>query len=61
VTTTQGAVGRKELVVFTFRRVTRDDFGLLASWLAQSYVHEWWAHEYSPEAVERDFGPGVGR
>jgi aminoglycoside 6'-N-acetyltransferase len=52
-------VGRKEWVVFTFRRVTRDDFGLLATWLAQPYVHEWWAHEYSPEAVERDFGPGV--
>jgi aminoglycoside 6'-N-acetyltransferase len=39
--------------------VTRGDFELLASWLAQPYVHEWWAHEFTPEALERDFGPGV--
>jgi aminoglycoside 6'-N-acetyltransferase len=41
----------------TFRPVTGDDFGLIAHWLAQPHVARWWAHETSPEAVERDFGP----
>ena len=39
----------------TFRRLTRDDFGLLARWLAEPHVHRWWFHD--PAAVERDFGP----
>lgn len=43
--------------MFTFRRLTRDDFGLLADWLAASHVAQWWAHEYTPDALERDFGP----
>ncbi len=42
---------------FTFRRLTRDDFGLLAEWLAEPHVHEWWDHEYTFEALDRDFGP----
>ncbi|HEY2222522.1 GNAT family N-acetyltransferase [Actinomycetospora sp.] len=41
----------------TFRPVTRDDFGLIARWLAEPHVARWWAHETSSEAVERDFGP----
>ncbi len=41
----------------TFRPVTGDDFGLIARWLAEPHVARWWAHETSPEAVERDFGP----
>jgi aminoglycoside 6'-N-acetyltransferase len=41
----------------TFRRVTCDDFGLLARWLAEPRVARWWHHEFSPEAIERDFGP----
>ena len=41
---------------FTFRRARRDDFGLLATWLAQPHVARWWYHEFTPEAVERDFG-----
>lgn len=45
--------------MFTFRRLSRDDFGLLAEWLAAPHVVQWWAHEYTPEAVERDFGPSV--
>jgi aminoglycoside 6'-N-acetyltransferase len=45
--------------VFAFRRVTRDDFGLLAEWLSTPHVAEWWAHEYTPEAIERDFGRAV--
>lgn len=45
--------------MFTFRRLSRDDFGLLAGWLAQPHVHEWWDHEYSPAALERDFGRSI--
>ncbi len=41
----------------TFRPVTADDFPLVGRWLAQPHVARWWAHETSPEAVERDFGP----
>ena len=40
-----------------FRRVERADFPLLARWLATPPVRRWWCHEWSPEAVERDFGP----
>ncbi len=43
--------------MFTFRRLTRDDFELLAQWLAEPHVHEWWDHEHTPEALDRDFGP----
>jgi aminoglycoside 6'-N-acetyltransferase len=42
---------------FTWRRLTPTDFPLLASWLAQPHVRRWWNHEFTPEAVERDFGP----
>jgi aminoglycoside 6'-N-acetyltransferase len=42
-----------------FRRVTRADFPLLARWLATPPVVRWWHHEWTPEAVERDFGPSV--
>jgi aminoglycoside 6'-N-acetyltransferase len=37
----------------------RADFPLLARWLAEPLVARWWAHETTPEAVERDFGPAV--
>jgi aminoglycoside 6'-N-acetyltransferase len=43
----------------TFRRITRDDFALLSTWLARSHVRRWWAHDPSPAAVERDFGGAV--
>jgi len=43
----------------TFRRVTRADFPLIAHWLAQPHVARWWNHEFTDEAVERDFGPSV--
>lgn len=46
-------------VRFTFRPLSRDDFGVLADWLAQLHVHEWWDHEYTPEALERDFGRSI--
>jgi aminoglycoside 6'-N-acetyltransferase len=43
--------------VITFQRVTPADFPLVARWLSNSHVSRWWNHEFSPEAVERDFGP----
>ena len=42
-----------------FRRVTRADFPLLARWLATPPVARWWNHEWTAEAVERDFGPSL--
>jgi aminoglycoside 6'-N-acetyltransferase len=41
----------------TFRRLARSDFPLLAGWLAAPHVARWWCHEFTPEALERDFGP----
>jgi aminoglycoside 6'-N-acetyltransferase len=46
---------------FTFRRLTRDDFGLMSLWLGRPHVLKWWEHDPSPEAVEADFGAGVDR
>jgi aminoglycoside 6'-N-acetyltransferase len=43
----------------TFRRVTRNDFALLGTWLAEPHVSRWWNHEVTPEAIERDFGAAV--
>ncbi|MET9328824.1 GNAT family N-acetyltransferase [Tsukamurella sp. NPDC003166] len=45
--------------MIAFRRVTREDFGLLAEWLGEEHNRRWWNHETSPSAVERDFGPSV--
>jgi aminoglycoside 6'-N-acetyltransferase len=44
---------------FTFRRLRRDDFELLGRWLEAPHVARWWNHEYSPEAIERDFGDAI--
>ena len=41
------------------RPMTRADSTLLAGWLAQPHVHRWWNHEFTPEAVERDFGAAL--
>jgi aminoglycoside 6'-N-acetyltransferase len=43
----------------SFRRATRDDFPLIAAWLAQPHVARWWNHEVTPDAMERDFGPSA--
>ncbi|WP_433010003.1 GNAT family N-acetyltransferase [Kribbella sp. CA-294648] len=43
-------------MAYTFRRLTRADFPLLADWLANPHVARWWNHETTPEALERDFG-----
>ena len=45
--------------VLSFRPLTRDDFGQLAGWLARPHVQRWWNHEFTPEAVERDFGASI--
>jgi aminoglycoside 6'-N-acetyltransferase len=42
-----------------FRPLRRDDFGRLATWLAEPLVARWWNHDASPEAIERDFGTSV--
>lgn len=44
---------------WTFRRVTRADYPLLAAWLAQPEVYRWWQHESTPDAVEHLFGPTI--
>jgi aminoglycoside 6'-N-acetyltransferase len=41
---------------FTFRRLTRSDFAMVATWLAEPHVRRWWNHDVTEEAVERDFG-----
>jgi aminoglycoside 6'-N-acetyltransferase len=41
------------------RPLRRADLPLLARWLAEPLVARWWAHETTPEAVERDFGPSL--
>jgi len=43
----------------SFRLLTRDDFPLLESWLSQPHVLRWWNHQFTSEAVERDFGASV--
>jgi aminoglycoside 6'-N-acetyltransferase len=43
--------------MFAFRRLTRDDFALLATWLAEPHVHDWWNHDHTLDALDRDFGP----
>jgi aminoglycoside 6'-N-acetyltransferase len=48
-----------QMAPFTFRRVSRADFPLIAEWLAQPHIARWWNHEFTPEAVERDFGSSV--
>ena len=40
----------------TFRPLRREDFPLLAGWLAEPLG---WCHDSSAEAVEGDFGPSV--
>lgn len=45
--------------MFTFRRLTRDDFALLATWLADPHVSYWWNHEIGHDALEDDFGGAI--
>lgn len=45
--------------VFTFRRLVRDDFGLLSTWLAEPHVARWWHHDPSLDSIEEDFGDTI--
>lgn len=45
--------------MIAFRPLRREDFGLLARWLAEPAVAYWWNHEWTPEALERDFGAEI--
>ncbi len=45
----------------SFSPLQRADFALLARWLQEPLVARWWDHEWTPEALERDFGPSVDR
>lgn len=42
-----------------WRRLAADDLPLLCRWLAEPDVARWWAHDSTPEGVERDFGASV--
>jgi aminoglycoside 6'-N-acetyltransferase len=44
---------------FTFRPITRADFGLISMWLAEPEVRRWWHDDPAPPAVEAQFGPVV--
>jgi aminoglycoside 6'-N-acetyltransferase len=44
---------------FAFRPLAREDFPMLASWLARPHVQVWWQHDPSSASIEEDFGPGV--
>ena len=48
-----------DVALFTFRRLTRDDFAALGAWLAAPHVREWWNHDPSPAALEDDFGEAI--
>jgi aminoglycoside 6'-N-acetyltransferase len=45
--------------MIAFRPLTRADLPLLARWLEEPLVARWWAHDTSPDALERDFGGGI--
>jgi aminoglycoside 6'-N-acetyltransferase len=42
-----------------WRRLGADDLPLLCRWLADPDVARWWAHDSTPEGVQRDFGASV--
>ena len=53
------AVPRSGVTAVVLRPMTRADLPLLARWLAEPLVARWWAHETTPEAVERDFAAAL--
>jgi aminoglycoside 6'-N-acetyltransferase len=42
-----------------WRPVIASDLGLLADWLSRPHVQRYWHHDFSPEGVARDLGPGI--
>ena len=47
--------------MWAFRPLARADFPVLARWLAEPHVARWWHHEYTVDALERDFGESIDR
>jgi aminoglycoside 6'-N-acetyltransferase len=41
------------------RSLTRDDFGLLGTWLREPLVAEWWHDDPEPDALERQYGAAI--
>ncbi|TXR57547.1 phosphoserine phosphatase SerB [Quadrisphaera setariae] len=41
------------------RPLRREDLPLLGRWLDEPRVARWWPDEHTPEALERDYGPGI--
>ena len=41
------------------RALERDDFGVLASWLREPLVAEWWHDDPSAAALEAQYGPSI--
>jgi len=52
-------VGSLDAGVLSWRRLATADLSSLAEWLREPQVARWWNHEYTAEALERDFGPSV--
>jgi aminoglycoside 6'-N-acetyltransferase len=44
-----------------FRPISRDDFGLISTWLRAEHVSMWWRDAADAEAVEERYGPVVDR
>ncbi|WP_229702791.1 GNAT family N-acetyltransferase [Microbacterium murale] len=42
-----------------WRPIVEADFALLSDWLTRPHVHRYWNHDFTPEGVSRDFGPGT--
>jgi aminoglycoside 6'-N-acetyltransferase len=46
-------------VELSFRRLQREDFGLLSLWFSRPHVAPWWREEHDPGSIERGYGPAV--
>jgi aminoglycoside 6'-N-acetyltransferase len=44
------------VTAFEFKPIERNDFPLIATWLATPHVARWWNHDPSLSAIETDFG-----
>lgn len=53
-----GAVSSAEGRI-TFRCLNRDDFELLAGWLAEAHVSRWWGPTRPLDQLEEEYGPGI--
>lgn len=45
--------------MISFRRLTEDDFELLADWLGRDHVQAWWRDPAAPSKVAETYGPRV--